>query len=183
MDTVKEDLLTNKDYSVSLARMIAMLMIITCHIMQWLGSELAWWFNVGVQIFLCISGFLYGQKRTGNIKNFILRRFRKILIPYYIVIVPVIIIYFIFAGKDISFTKAIKVLIMCSTLRGGGHLWFVPTILLCYVCTPILESFYKECTTKTNLILTSVIGIVAAVLFTLGFAAFYNPAWLGCYAI
>lgn len=43
------------DYSVSLIRLIATIFIITCHIMQYLSIELAWWFNVGVQIFLCMS--------------------------------------------------------------------------------------------------------------------------------
>ena len=36
------------DYSVSLIRLIATIFIITCHIMQYLSIELAWWFNVGV---------------------------------------------------------------------------------------------------------------------------------------
>lgn len=43
------------DYSISLIRLIATLFIITCHIMQYLTIELAWWFNVGVQIF-CMEG-------------------------------------------------------------------------------------------------------------------------------
>ena len=30
--------------------------------MQYLNIELAWWFNVGVQLFFVISGFLYGGK-------------------------------------------------------------------------------------------------------------------------
>lgn len=51
------------DYSVSLIRLIATIFIITCHIMQYLSIELAWWFNVGVQIFLCMSGYLYGKKK------------------------------------------------------------------------------------------------------------------------
>jgi len=39
-------------------RMIALLMIISCHIFQWLGYEAAFWINLGVQIFFFISGFL-----------------------------------------------------------------------------------------------------------------------------
>ena len=53
---------TNYDYSISLVRLLAAIFIIACHIMQYLHMELAWWFNVGVQMFLCMSGFLYGQK-------------------------------------------------------------------------------------------------------------------------
>lgn len=49
------------DYSISFIRLISFLLIITCHIQQYLNIVLAWWFNVGVQIFLCISGYLYGM--------------------------------------------------------------------------------------------------------------------------
>lgn len=108
-----------KNYSISFIRLIALLMIISCHIMQYLGMELAFWFNVGVQVFLSISGYLYGQKKAGTIRDFYIRRFRKILIPYYILIIPALILFFIFAPAEISVNKAIKVLILNETLRGG----------------------------------------------------------------
>jgi peptidoglycan/LPS O-acetylase OafA/YrhL len=69
---------------ISLIRLLSMLMIISCHIMQYYDLELAWWFNVGVQIFLCISGFLYGQKNIDNVTDFYNKRLKKILIPYYV---------------------------------------------------------------------------------------------------
>ena len=55
-----------RDYSSSLIRLISTIFIVTCHIMQYNNFVLAWWFNVGVQIFLCMSGFLYGQKIIDN---------------------------------------------------------------------------------------------------------------------
>lgn len=78
-----------------------MLMIISCHIMQYYDLELAWWFNVGVQIFLCISGFLYGQKSIDNVTDFYNKRLKKILIPYYLVFIPFGITEFIFA-RDVK---------------------------------------------------------------------------------
>ena len=39
------------DRSISVIRLIAFSFIITCHIQQYLNINLAWWFNVGVQIF------------------------------------------------------------------------------------------------------------------------------------
>lgn len=52
------------DYSVSLIRLIATIFIITCHIMQYLSIELAWWFNVGVQIFcVCLVIYMVKKKR------------------------------------------------------------------------------------------------------------------------
>lgn len=44
----------NKDYSVSLIRLVATVMIVTCHMMQYEDFVLAWWLNAGVQVFLFI---------------------------------------------------------------------------------------------------------------------------------
>ena len=48
---------TSIDWSISCIRFIAFTFIIICHILQYFGNGLCWWFNVGVQIFLAISGF------------------------------------------------------------------------------------------------------------------------------
>lgn len=78
-----------KDYSISFVRFIAMICIISCHIMQRDGFstyiygariEWAWWFNVGVQMFLFISGYLYGQKDKIDTVSFYKKAFPKILV-------------------------------------------------------------------------------------------------------
>lgn len=56
-----------------------MLMIITCHFMQYMEMELAWWFNVGVQIFFVISGFLYGGKSIEKPLKFYVKALKKYL--------------------------------------------------------------------------------------------------------
>lgn len=66
-----------KDISVSVIRLFAMLMIISCHILQGLNNKWAFWVNVGVQIFFFISGFLYGKKDIDNIKTFYVGRLKK----------------------------------------------------------------------------------------------------------
>ena len=78
-----------KDLSISLARLVATVFIIVCHFMQYYGLLLAWWFNVGVQIFLCMSGFLYGGRDIKNPIAFYKKQIPKILIDYYIVILTV----------------------------------------------------------------------------------------------
>lgn len=61
---------SSRDPAISIIRVLAFLSIITCHIMQYYHCELAWWFNVGVQIFLCLSGYLYGRKSIDNELSF-----------------------------------------------------------------------------------------------------------------
>ena len=155
-------------------------MIITCHILQYLDNELAWWFNVGVQVFLCISGFLYGQKHLEVIRDFYLHRFEKICIPFYIVLIPAVTINLV--CKNIDLLTAGQVLLMNKTFPGTGHLWFVPTILFCYLFTPILESFYIH-VSKRGYIITSLFAFEIVAVFCYGFATFYSGAWIGCYVI
>jgi len=52
------------DYSVSLIRLIATIFIITCHIMQYLSIELAWWFNVGDTVQISYEGEI--DETSGN---------------------------------------------------------------------------------------------------------------------
>ena len=70
-----------KNVAISYIRLISMLMIISCHILQGLNLRLAFWINVGVQIFFFVSGFLYGERVVLNIKDFYIKRTKKILLP------------------------------------------------------------------------------------------------------
>ena len=52
----------NRDIRISIIRILATIGIVLCHILQEYGNPLANWLNVNVQIFLFMSGFLYGNK-------------------------------------------------------------------------------------------------------------------------
>ena len=60
-----------KDYSLSMIRFLAMFMVIFCHIFEWIGFSAGYsrrlgilgnFLAVGVQLFLMLSGYLYGLK-------------------------------------------------------------------------------------------------------------------------
>ena len=121
-----------------------MLMIIACHVFQYYENELAWWLNCGVQVFLIISGFLYGQKEIKNPVIFIFNRAKKILIPYYIYFISMCFIYYLIAKPSTTFSSIVKGLFLCDTLEGLGHLWFVGVIIICYFVTPYIFGFCSE---------------------------------------
>lgn len=125
-----------------------MLMIIICHILQYYGNELAWWFNCGVQIFLCISGYLYGKKEIQNDYTFIRNRFAKILVKYYICIGFSMILVYVLANKIWTIGEMINLVFCYGTVDGLQHLWFVRTILLCYLFTPVLGAACHAMTGK-----------------------------------
>lgn len=130
--------------SISSIRLIAMSMIITCHIFQGENMVLAWWFNVGVQIFLFMSGFLYGTKNIENPISWIKKRFARIALPYYILVISVCLFYLVFARNLLSvngiFINGLFLQGFATGLPGIEHLWFLSYILLCYLITPILQA-------------------------------------------
>ena len=69
---------TGKNAAIEYIRVIGMVLILLCHFSQYYGSDLALWFNVGVQIFLIVSGFLYGSKEIEDPVAFIGKQFKKI---------------------------------------------------------------------------------------------------------
>ena len=134
-----------RDASISLIRLIATVFIVSCHFMQFFDMELAWWFNVGVQIFLCLSGYLYGKR--GVIDDefaFYKKNAVKILVDYYIVVLPVILIYAMFFAENLSLSIVAKALITYGTLPGGEHLWYIPLCLFCYLLTPFLSRLFER---------------------------------------
>lgn len=172
-----------KNEAISLIRLLSMLMIISCHIMQYYDLELAWWFNVGVQIFLCISGYLYGHKNIHNATNFYNKRLKKILIPYYLVFISFGMIEFIFARDAFSIKDFVLGMVLCSRLKGAGHLWFIPTILMCYLITPLLQGYRnKYINGERTIMIFSVLGVIITSILVKGFTTF-NPAWICCYVI
>ena len=124
---------SEKNYAFSMMRFAAMIMVIFCHTFQQIGYTLGYsrhlgmigdYLSNGVQIFLALSGYLYGSRvlfqNESRIK-FVLRNCKKILLDYYIYAVLIIIpLYCIdFAGKTVS-EGAIFNLLMCSGYPGGG---------------------------------------------------------------
>lgn len=48
--------------AISIMRILAMFSIIVCHLLQAYNNRYCWLFNIGVWVFLAISGYLYGCK-------------------------------------------------------------------------------------------------------------------------
>lgn len=171
------------DYKISSIRFLAFCMIVLCHICQFYDWELAWWLNVGVEIFLCISGYLYGKRyKINNVLDFYKKRFIKICMPYYVTIVPVLLFYYFFVDK-LSVIKIIKILLLNDTLDGGGHLWFVPLIIMCYLITPLLQLIFEKNNTKQKFSLKFIKSAISiAVIFGL-FIPYFNLGYIICYLI
>lgn len=172
-----------KNYSISLLRFIAMLFIVSCHFFQYYGMELAWWFNVGVQMFFCISGFLYANKKIDSAIDFISKNLQKILIPYYCFLIPTIVIYFVFARDAITIRSVISSLLARGVIDGIGHLWFIAYILFCYFITPYLQALAEKIRkTKWYVFCLLFFGlVVCGQVFFLAFNSYFVFDKIFCY--
>lgn len=110
----------NRILEITLLHVIGALMIFLCHCFQQAGiSSLSEFLISGTQLFLLVSGYLVG---SGNYQDFSLwlkRKFRRILIPYYQVLLVVLVLSIV--TSMLGYGKAAniyQVLVPMSCLQG-----------------------------------------------------------------
>lgn len=163
--------------SLNILRWLSTFAIVICHILQAKGSIYAYTFNVGVQIFFLLSGFLYGGRRITDFKRFYWGRFKKLYIPFFCwCFISAILIYFS-TPDSISFGRFLSQITMVRCLPGQEHLWFMQVIFVCYFLVPFVD-----------LILTSkvLVPIILSIIFTaLVLHIHYTPTiiWIVLYFV
>lgn len=136
--------------ALSVIRTVAMLMIILCHYFVAFvpfpaGAQ---FMNVGVPIFLILSGYLYGRKTIHHTWQWCKRQVLKIVIPTYVYYVLMMLVL-VCIGELGPITPH-GILFHFLNLQGftgeggfgnvfTGHLWFITFILICYFLTPLLQ--------------------------------------------
>jgi len=175
--------------AVSSIRLIALSMIVTCHIFQGEDMVLAWWFNVGVQIFLFMSGFLFGTKNIDDAAIWIKKRITRIIVPYYILLAIVIVFYLVFAKNLLTVSGLLTNLLLLqgfgTGLAGIEHLWFISYILMCYLITPILQAadFANPKNTKWKYIIKLILLLAALQILNLASVINVSIPNVGAYII
>ncbi len=172
-----------RDMGISFVRLISMLMIISCHILQYFGNGLAWWLNCGVQVFLFMSGFLYGEKKIENTFSFLRKQIPKILVDYYSSVIFTIIVYFFFAREALVGDKVFKLLFLGGVLDGIGQVWFVSTIIFCYLLTPIFSSMIEKIINTKHIYIFLIALLLITHIEIKLIIPYFTPAWINCYII
>lgn len=131
-----------------------MLAIVICHFLQAYNNKWAWIFNVGVQVFFVLSGYLYGHQDINNWKKWFFKRFIKLYLPLYIYTTIALTLLYLFSNTQVNIINFIK----AGGVNGLNHLWFMKAIGLCYFITPILHFLKKH--SDFCLILLIVIGLL-----------------------
>lgn len=163
-------------------RVIAMILIVSCHVAQCYDLQVAFILNVGVQIFFFMSGFLYGkQEDLPSPADFYKKRFVKLYLPYFVLLVVVVGIYAIFHLAPVSFKQIVFYVLnlqwFATPIEGLNHLWFLTVLMVAYVLTPWIKTLLK----KNPVVFWLVFGCccLAEFVFIKKFYSFF--AWLALY--
>lgn len=128
-----------KSNAISIVRIAAMLSIVLCHIFQSYDNPLAWRFNVGVQVFFVLSGYLYGHKVIDNWLKWFWNRAKKLYIPCFIYCLVALSVLNFVVQQPVTIYDYITI----RAVDGLSHLWFMKAIFLCYLITPVLSYLRK----------------------------------------
>lgn len=147
----------NRIPEITLLHIMGALMIFMCHCLQQAGNSLSEMFITGTQLFLLVAGYLVGSGEYQDFSFWLKRKFRRILIPYYQVLLVVLVLNFATSmlgyGKAASIYQALVPMFCLQGLQGYlltvsfqycaingiGHLWYITIILICFCLTPIFK--------------------------------------------
>lgn len=142
----------NESRAIKYIRVGSMLAIVICHILESYANRWAFVFNIGVQVFLVLSGYLYGKKIVTNWKKWAVGRVRRVYVPMFLFLIIVLPLYLFFHREIFSWKayalnylnlQGIPFVIGEGMLQGIRHLWFVTAIMFAYFSTPILQWLSK----------------------------------------
>lgn len=102
-------------------------------------------FNVGVNIFIIISGFLFGYLGVKRpYRKWLLKRMKRIYCPYWVFLAVITMIHMVQRCK-ITLSSFIRSVLgihgFTYVFSGFQHTWFISAILLCYLMTPLIDMF------------------------------------------
>ena len=151
-------------------------------------ESLGQFFNCGVDLFLFISGYLYGGKVIKYFRKWYCKRVITVAIPAIIISVVVIIVLFL-VGERISIGSIIA---YCTDLEGFlfikgdavpalfeeipslGPLWFTTVIMICYLFVPLIQFLSSKARKPMfSMVIVFILGSVVYVFASKYISLFY----------
>ena len=137
--------------SISFLRIFATISILCCHLLPRFNSTMlqmsAQFFNVGVEIFLILSGFLYGKRKISDkitYKKWLIKRAKRILIPMYLFLIILLIISLVRETNTSIINWIVYIFNLQAMeiyLNGAEHLWYLTIAMFCYFITIPLDMY------------------------------------------
>lgn len=140
-------------YFATWLRAAATISILLCHYVAQSQYAIlnmsAQFFNIGVDIFIILSGFLFGVRKGGteSAGAWYIKRLRRIFVPYELFVVLLFIVHAVCA-HNLWDADWIWLLFGLQGSRvgvlGAEQTWFITPLLMCYLITPLLDKYIDE---------------------------------------
>ena len=176
---------SSESLAIHILRLMSTISIIICHVLQYYKSSWCQIFNIGVQIFWAMSGYLYGKRTIVSWRAFYLKRVVKIYLPFIIWVLGVFVVFYC-NGIKITFCHLITYMLSLQGethyfarygLKGLGHLWFLTGLWACYISLPFFQKVRSKQYTLIFVVLFVSIILYGSVLF---FSSYY--LWIFAFA-
>lgn len=168
-----------KVVSIQVTRIVAMLFIIICHLCNYSNNifinYLAQFFNVGVFVFLFLSGYLHANKKIDKFITWIFIKIKKIFLPSLIFSLVIMFLNSLFYDNFSIysfFSYIFNLQYFFGRIMGIGHLWFVSIIMICYLLLPLLNKKDAFKISIVLILLSIFIGFFNKSISLLGFYLF-----------
>lgn len=109
---------------------------------------------IKLPLFFAASGFVFNPKRTDNVKEFLLTRVKRIIVPYFCL--AVIIAFINFAANGFSIDNWFELYIY--PILYGTTMWFLPTLFICNIAMLFAFKFSKN--NDSVIIITAVLSLI-----------------------
>ena len=191
MNASKMKQMTARESStLSMIRVGAMMSIVVCHLFQAYGKyEFSSVFNVGVQVFFVLSGYLYGAKTITSWMDFAKRRVMKLYMPYALLlaIMSPLVIYDFGLMKygwyllNLQGLCGISSRLHAFSIPPLAHCWFLTAIFVSYATLPFLQQIRIHAPLAIGVTISSLVvsfillptryvwGVEWVVLFAIGY--------------
>lgn len=120
----------------------------------------------GIYVFLFASSYGLFFSRTTSWSTFYLKRFQKVLLPYYVAVTLIFITNHFVALYPAGWPEYLSHLLLYKMFYGpymesfGPHFWFVSTIVQFYLLWPVLLAASKRLSTTALLCLSLLISLL-----------------------
>lgn len=162
-------------------RFLGVMLIFLCHYTEQSTNVLlnmsAQFLNIGVPIFIILSGFLFGVQEGGkNALTWYMRRIKKIYIPYELFVIILAVITILNSGNIITRDWLFLVLGLQGSVvgvYGAEQTWFITALLFCYLLTPVIRFIVLEiCESRNRIIIYTAVFLIIPI-----FLSFIPPAF------
>lgn len=132
-------------------RVAATVSIFLCHIFAKSSIPLlqmsTQFFNIGVSMFIVLSGYLYGMNNIKKpVYKWYFKRWIRICVPEYIFVFILFVVHLALSDRIAPLNWIIQILNLQGFeiyVNGAEHLWYLTVILFCYLITPLLDKLFK----------------------------------------